>query len=46
MVASIEDIKIGTDFGTGINPQQMCNTQQFHLDKLRRCVMYKLQHLM
>jgi hypothetical protein len=46
MVAPFEDIKIGKYFGTGINAQQICNTQQFHLDKLRRCLMYKFQLLM
>jgi hypothetical protein len=30
MVASLEVIKIGKDFGTGINPQQLCNTPQLH----------------
>jgi len=34
MVASLEVIKTGKDFGTGIKPQQLCNTQQLHQDEL------------
>jgi len=46
MAASLQIIKTGKDFGTGINPQQLCNTQQLQQDKLRRCAMYNLQLLM
>ena len=45
MVASLEVIKIGKHFGTGINRQQLCNTQQLHQDNLRRCVTYRIATL-